>query len=537
VIALVHTHKGRLPEARAVLYEEAVDILLWRWEQVKLGGQEGTPLLRQLLLEAGRSEVDLKRVLWELAYEAQASSQLDDDESLADIGELRLQKALAGLKDGDHNWARQVVAAIKLRAGLLLERSPEVFSFPHRTFQEYLAGAHLAAQANFASNATELTLQGVQWREVILLAVGRLVYLTGDMDKPLALVGELCPAQPGEDEIAWQRAWLAADVLAEMGVNRVKDSALGRDLLERVRMRLVDLLSQGKLSVIERAHAGDTLAALGDPRFDPETWYLPDEPMFGFVEIPAGPFLMGSDPLIDPDAYDDEQPQQDVNLLAYYIARYPVTKAQFRAFVDDSGYQPRDQDSLRGLSNHPVVYVSWHDALAYCEWLNKKLREKAQQFLALGMADENQRLFWEGLVNGELRVTLPSEAEWEKAARGTSASIYPWGAQIDAERANYGQTGIGGTSAVGCFPGGASPYGVQDLSGNVREWTHSLFKPYPYNPEDGREELESDDPRVLRGGAFLSHHWHVRCAYRYRHYPDLRNVGFGFCVVVSPSQL
>ena len=113
VISLVHTHRGRLPEARALLYEETVDILLWRWEQVKLAGQEGAPLLRQLLLDAGRSEVDLKRILWDLAYEAQSRSQPGEETDLADIGENRLQNALAALKDDDHNWARQVVTAIK----------------------------------------------------------------------------------------------------------------------------------------------------------------------------------------------------------------------------------------------------------------------------------------------------------------------------------------------------------------------------------------------------------------------------------------
>src|SRR3990170_4377541 len=182
----------RLAEARALLYEETVDILLWRWEQLKLTGQEEAPRLRQLLLEAGRTDVDLKRALWELAFEAHGKTGGgQSSESLADIGQYQLQKALAGLKDGDHNWARAVVEAMKLRAGLLLERAPEAFTFPHRTFQEYLAGAHLTAQANFAARAAQLARQGAQWREGVLLAVGKLVYLSGDLDKPLALVGEL----------------------------------------------------------------------------------------------------------------------------------------------------------------------------------------------------------------------------------------------------------------------------------------------------------------------------------------------------------
>jgi formylglycine-generating enzyme required for sulfatase activity len=219
---------------------------------------------------------------------------------------------------------------------------------------------------------------------------------------------------------------------------------------------------------ILRARAGNTLARLGDPRFRADACYLPDEPLLGFIEIRAGPFLMGSGPKKDQPAYDHEydnkQWQCKVDLPRYYIARYPVTVAQFRAFVEDSGYQPEDEASLQGLPNHPVVNVSWYEALKYCNWLTKRLRE------------------WQGtpeplatlLCREGWRVSLPSEAEWEKAARGTDGRIYPWGDKPDPERANYDETGINTTSAVGCFLAGASPYGCLDMAGNVWEWTMSL---------------------------------------------------------------
>ena len=174
-------------------------------------------------------------------------------------------------------------------------------------------------------------------------------------------------------KITWQRAWLAGDVLLEIGITRVKDSALGRDLLHRVRERLVDLLGGGKLAPIERARAGNTLAQLGDPRFDPDHWYLPADSMLGFVEIPGGPFLMGSDLDNDPDSQEYERRRHEVHLLAFYIARYPVTVAQFKLFVEDSGYQPSDKNSLTGIGDHPVVWVNWYDALEYCRLLHGKL--------------------------------------------------------------------------------------------------------------------------------------------------------------------
>ncbi|MCH8961593.1 MAG: SUMF1/EgtB/PvdO family nonheme iron enzyme, partial [Bacteroidetes bacterium] len=133
------------------------------------------------------------------------------------------------------------------------------------------------------------------------------------------------------------------------------------------------------------------------------------------------------------------------------------------------------------------------------------------------------RALWEGLRDGRFRATLPSEAEWEKAARGADGQrVYPWGNEAAPDKANYHDSGVGSTSAVGCFSGGASPYGVEEMSGNVWEWTRSLWGekplepsyPYPYNPHDGREDEEAPDKvlRVLRGGSFAYDVSVVRCA-------------------------
>ena len=190
--------------------------------------------------------------------------------------------------------------------------------------------------------------------------------------------------------------------------------------------------------------------------------------------------------------------------------------------------------AVRGLPNHPVVYVSWHDALAYCEWLTARLREWPETPEPL--AHLLRAAGW--------CVTLPSEAEWEKAARGSDGRRYPWGDDPDPNRANYDETGIGKTSAVGCFPGGVSPHGVEEMSGNVLEWTRSLWGPewdkltfpYPYKPDDGREQLQAPDTilRVVRGGAFWHDHQVARCAYRDD--DGARGVydRIGFRVVVRP---
>ena len=133
VMALVHTHKGGLPDARAQLYEDTVDLLLWRWEQVKAGSERS--LLRDLLDQADAKDVDLKRALWALAFEAHRDGGASDDaDSLADIAEHRLVKVFAGLHPtGSKDWAEALVEVVRSRAGLLIERTPEIFSFPHRT--------------------------------------------------------------------------------------------------------------------------------------------------------------------------------------------------------------------------------------------------------------------------------------------------------------------------------------------------------------------------------------------------------------------
>ena len=157
-----------------------------------------------------------------------------------------------------------------------------------------------------------------------------------------------------------------------------------------------------------------------------------------------------------------------------------------------------------------MVWVSWHDAVAYCNWLTARLREWS------GTPEPLATL----LRTEDWRVILPSEAEWEKAARGIDGRIYPWGNEPDPNRANYDETGINTTSAVGCFPHGASPYGVEELSGNVWEWTRSLEGNYPYPARrvarSKREDLQApeDASRVLRGGAFWYDPQYVRCACR-----------------------
>jgi formylglycine-generating enzyme required for sulfatase activity len=237
----------------------------------------------------------------------------------------------------------------------------------------------------------------------------------------------------------------------------------------------------------------------------------PSEPEM--VLIPAGEFLMGSDPQKDKYAEDNEQPQHTLYLPDYYLAKTPVTNAQYAAFVQVTGHAPprhwkSERKPPRGKEEHPVVWVTWHDAVAYCDWLAE--------------------------VSGK-PYRLPSEAEWEKGARGSDGRIYPWGNRWDAKRCNSYEGGKGDTTPVGTYPQGASPYGLLDMAGNVWEWTRSVYKDYPYDPADGREDLDAPDSisRGLRGGAFSHDERSVRCTCRSRLNPDLPYENIGFRLVVA----
>lgn len=213
------------------------------------------------------------------------------------------------------------------------------------------------------------------------------------------------------------------------------------------------------------------------------------------VLIGAGEFLMGSP---DGEGNEDEHPRHTVYLAAYHICRYPVTNGQFARFISETGYDAGNKwkSSVNaGEENHPVVHVSWIDAMAYCRWAGG---------------------------------TLPTEAQWEKAARGTDGRIYPWGNTWDQTLCHMNSKG---TTAVGAYPGGASPYGIMDMAGNVWEWCSDCYAVsyYRCSPLKDPEGPVSGKWRVVRGGSWgQASPSHFRCAARKWQYPDSRNNSTGF---------
>ncbi|MCZ2074112.1 MAG: SUMF1/EgtB/PvdO family nonheme iron enzyme [Bryobacterales bacterium] len=233
-----------------------------------------------------------------------------------------------------------------------------------------------------------------------------------------------------------------------------------------------------------------------------------------FVPVPKGKFLMGSRE--DNElAYDNERLQHTVKISSdYWIGQFPVTNEQYDLFVQfQNGKHP--VSDWKNKKDHPVVNVSWNDAQAYCKWLN----------------DTHGNELPQGFV-----FRLPTEAEWEKAARGEFGFEWPWGNEFDENKCNSREGGKGGTTPVGAYsPAGDSPYGAADMVGNVWEWTQSLYKPYPYIATDGREDLKAIGERVLRGGSWSDYQIIARASGRSYLLPIFQWLNYGFRVAaVSP---
>ncbi|MEZ5286686.1 MAG: SUMF1/EgtB/PvdO family nonheme iron enzyme [Vicinamibacterales bacterium] len=259
------------------------------------------------------------------------------------------------------------------------------------------------------------------------------------------------------------------------------------------------------------------------PGFRQDAWFLPDDPSLGFVRVDAGAFTMGAAPPADPLAFDNERWSPSagdgtVDVDGFLVGRYEVTVAQFDAFVRDTGYRA-DARALDAGGAYPVAWVSWTDALAYCRWLDAALR-----------AAPVPPLVADALRDG-WRVSLPTEAQWEKASRGTDARRYPWGPDAREGAANLSTNG---PIAVGALTCPSCAHGLSDMSGNVREWTSSPYQPYPYDETDDRDTAAADALWVIRGSGFDDPPRHARVTTRTGADPGVRRADIGFRVVLAP---
>lgn len=574
LITLVYKYQHSLPHGRAELYKECLKILLDTWEDKK----EIDSSIRAI------PPKDKQSILMVIAFEFLKRETLQmkaaDLEILAEplLMERKIQMS-----------AKDFIRQISSRSGILVDFGVDEYGFAHRALQDRLAADYIVDE-----KLTDLLLEHAdreEWREVILIAIGlvtkdlrsdllrALLEYSGESAAGLAMAGwslaegiqvepalraevtqqltaRLNAAKTSSDFALLSAALTDADTAAMQSWIASALSGRDPDLQKRVLSSLIpDLGLEGAkpflptlASVLADPHAETSLRAQCSltiaklkPPADAElmnalfsaardqhdetlkraaTWAyceLGGFERFGLLKIPAGEFLMGSSD-VDSQANGDEKPQHTVYLPDYYLAKHPVTVQEYQSFVRGSGYKTSNERSLRGISDHPVVYVTWEDGLAFARW--------------------------HGL-------TLPSEAEWEKAARGTDGRIYSWGngwqnglantseyweeSQTLWDRLLRRKKGSYSTTPVGSFPKGNSPYGCADMSGNVWEWTRSIRKGYPYDPNDGREDENASARRALRGGSFDNRQRNARCAVRSESVVALSDSHFGFRVCASPN--
>jgi formylglycine-generating enzyme required for sulfatase activity len=535
VLALMKRQGVTLPERRVELYQRYVETLLKHWNLARGLPSAGRPA-RDLDL------VETLKILQPLALWMHESSP---GVGLVKEGDLHRELERIYGSRGEkkpERAAHRFLEDVREHASLLLDRGGRQYGFIHLTLEEYLAAAALAQRGQQdvgpVIEALAAHVGEDPWHEVSLLTVGYLGLVQQRDEAAGAVLEELLRRSPGP---AGEAVILAGEAVADMGSGGVPAGC--REAV--VAALLKTMRDDEHVEARRRAAAGAALAAVGDPR--PEVMTVDG---MEFCWVPAGPFWMG-ELEENPEAYDDEKPRHECLVqYGFWIGRYPVTTVQFREFVEESGFLPGRAESLQERSNGPAT-ISWYEALAFCEWLTKRWRKV-------------------GRLTKGWSVQLPSEAEWEKTARGglevperpvvgpagsqlpdvavransEAGRAYPWGEEVNPDRVDYGIFSLLTHSVLGCFPGGASPYGCEELNGYVQEWTRSLWgedleKPrfgYPYEPGDGREDMQAPAKvlRVVRGGEHYLYRGQVRSTFRFHGPPDYGWDKIGFRVVLSP---
>ncbi len=375
--------------------------------------------------------------------------------------------------------------------------------FTHQLLQEYFAARTLAEQ--MARGDDPRPLLGAAWWNLATWRETAFMLAEFTHDAP-AVARWLGPASPELALETLQRAASENIPLDEATRQVLIAAALERRAEADLRGRAAAYRVLGYFNADDRPHIG--LGADGLPDVDWMT--IPDDGEWVYQ--------------------NDKHP----GLPTFQMSRYPITYRQFQAFIDDPDGWPDDRwweglaasaehRSTAGnqafkYGNHPRERVSWYDAMAFCRWWSWRL----------GGGYDLTKV-------GEWAVRLPTEYEWEKAARGRKGLIYPYGNEFDAGKGNTSETGIKQTSAVGLFPAGRSPYGVEEMSGNVWEWCLSDRANPQLRAED--EDVRTSASRTLRGGSWYGYQSYARAAYRLSRDPDYRVYGIGFRVVAGSVPL
>lgn len=521
MLIIVHYSERELPQQRAELYRKTVKMLLMPTYATD------RKVANKLAKGIGRDWRQHQEILQYIAYHMHSSGKHQGQE----ISERELRGLL--LSHPTFATLAETFIAVTRQRGTLLSETNGIYRFVHLSFQEYLTARYLAETIGRQKSTTGLVqilendgaIDDSWWREPILLTAGYLsdTATTDGAEEFITYLADL------NDERTYRNAktkWASVD-LATTAV--LEWPNFPQHILSRLIGKITKLFASPDsftdVPALLRANVGSTLSHLGDPR----TEILNVDDM-EFCYVPEGPFWMG-------DPSKNTAHLQSCLENGYWISKYPITHAQYQQFVLEGGYSDRtlwseaikvnrwydnnvimhwsdgwrQEPKHHNLSNHPARGISWYEALAFTRWLTKRWHRKR----------------WMPLP---VKAQLPTEAQWEKAARGgieildkpiimhiqdlrnplpKRTSIlnshprrkYTWGDHFDELAMGFDGNDVADIHSVGCFPNGNSPYGCEDMLGNVWEWTSSLHLPYPYKFDFSRERLtRSDDENcVLRG--------------------------------------
>jgi len=531
-MAALHRVDRPLPDTGAELMDSLVKGVLE--ESRKRSGTDNgqLPELAALLSRVKDGFGVLRLRLEAVAFDARVQRQ---NRAARVITNDMLRSRLLLDKHVDGEWLDKLMDALLHRAGLLQSPDGECYQFAYR-FEEFLAGCYLAnrdawekKEPSFAKRTLDmLGRQGEYARQVVIWAAGVNAHVRRDRSPVRDLVSALVPETCG-GTVDFEKLKLAADIACDVGMDHWQhvDVPDVEGIVHRLRTRLEEIRgSDTKAKMSIRVQAASAIGRLGDSRVGVGLKEgLPDID-FNTLPMPAGMVKLSEN-------------EENVRIgHSYRISRYPVTVAQFDAFVNAKGYDLGNADTKRwwgkqglawlreeGVSgpktylpvfqtpNHPQVGVNWYEASAFCSWLTDRLRES-------------------GRLKDDETIRLPSEAEWSQAARWNKdlnkadARALPWGIAINdtnlAAHCNMLLTDIGSTSAVGLFPRGTSGCGAMDMAGNVWEWCENKYN-------------RNEDYRVLRGGSWKdAYPEYLSCSYRNLITPGTRSIDFGFrCVLVG----
>jgi len=524
LMALLLFRRGALPRDRPRLYEEILELLLGQWDKVRDGQS-----LAEVIGRPDWTSERLRPLLDRLSYEAHLAGSSLDGRGRLERGRVRnalidFFKAAQASEQWAWGAAQRCLEYFEQRSGLLVPDGAESYVFAHLTLQEHCAGRHMLLSREAVGQVLARRAED-RWREPIFLGLG-VVQATNPylVEKVLRTLIDRRENEKEKPAARWYRDLILA---AELGKDRdwsylreqeVDVASLQADLRAGLAALLAD--RDQPLPARERVSAGFLLGELGDPRvpITPQAWRrevrraMDGDTTGYFCRVEAGTYWIGSGD-DDPEAADVEKPRHQVTVdEPFYIARYPITNAQWQAWGRLFSKYANHSD-LNG-PNQPVVGLQWAWCNQFCAWLTEQLHG--------------------ALPPGHV-IRLPTEAEWEAAARGGDTRRYPWGDDWRADHAATAEDRAGRgwkwSVPVGCYPAGAAPCGALDMAGNVWEWTASVWQSYP----KANNVFTDKQRRALRGGSYGERRTDVRCGARGWYRVVVRgDVSYGFRVVLAP---